>query len=472
MYGKNMKINYKSILIAMIVNSCYNFTCAAEKNQLREYVYNDTKIKPIDYLVIKTAISESNNQSNTIENTKFTSSQLLSRIIEKTEYKDIKTLAGQSIDNIIQEIGKINDNDLTNNNIDKFSMGTLYFIATGGLTYGEITPDKAMEKYNEKVQKYNESNTDNSLQILENEKVQEARQNDINEIEARETLQALEKEYKEIIERDEQNLDQSTGEIIQIFVEALNTATDNKLRNSLVDLLSNQDSSEDIEIIPPSKEEIAELKKIIEERKILPKDKPVIFNKIKAIGNKIKNWFTKRSNNNKTHISKEENNNISEKNKITTDKSNNNEAKKEQSSINVDNNHKNESSNINNNEDKIKNEDILVENREPDSILVTDSSKDEINNSNNILSDNTNDSNTDLKQSTNEDESVKVEKVTESEEVQSNKFEPRSGTKNEEQNADDTEGVNALQHATFVKGPDDDKIDANLKQIVDALNAM
>ncbi len=372
-----MKVNIKIFLITLIMYSINNDISSNDSEpQLNPYFENNNKVKPIDYLTIKILSDKEQANLKSVEAPSFTASQLLSRFVEKTECNKIKSIAGQSIDNIIQEISKINDNDLTKNNIDNFSRGALYFIANGVLTYGEITPDKAMEKYNEKAQKYNESNKDNPLPILKEEEVTEARQKDIDEIERREDLQDLAElciKIKEISNNNINNMDPSTAEVMKIFEVFLSKYQDNKLRNELVDLLMRRDRSEDIIIAPLTKEELEELKKIITENHILPKDEGMLA-KIRFIGKKIKDLLkTIGSKNNKNIEKNNQNTNeekVTEQNNKEQNKSKNNEVS-EANTENKSEQKEDEKSNIENKNDQTKQtsiptnkEDIKVNDKE------------------------------------------------------------------------------------------------------------
>ena len=258
-----MRINIKLFLIMLIICNVNNNTFASDNDnknpQLNQYF--EERSKPIDYLTIKIITNKDTNKMEVVDPIKFTSSQLLYRFVEKTEFNNIKSITGQDVTSIVDVLSKLNDKDLSINNIQNLSLGTLKFIAEGVLTYEEISPDIAMEQYNKEVDKYNKSHKE-KLPILKENEVQEARQKDINEIEARETLQALEKEYNEIMKDNELGNDQNTREVLQIFEEAVKNSTDNTVKNSLIDLFMIKDESGNIELtVTP--EEMKELKKIL-----------------------------------------------------------------------------------------------------------------------------------------------------------------------------------------------------------------
>ena len=262
-----MIVNYKLILTAIIAFSATTNVFASQTSSSVKSEFIDNKKLPQqnDFSKIKTSITNSNPNNYKDETTRYIVDQLYKRFEETTEYNGINSISGQSIDAIRNEISKLTDNSLKVNNMKMLSNALLEFIAKGSLTYGEIKPDIALEYYNS----VNENKLDKTT-------VEQRRQLDINEIEARETLQAIEKFYDSIKDTPEE-IDPSTIEQIKYIGDVLSKSTDNKIKNTLIDMFMGQEDNIELpDSLTP--EEIKDLKTIIKDRKILPKEQWKVVN--------------------------------------------------------------------------------------------------------------------------------------------------------------------------------------------------
>ena len=287
-----MIVNYKLILIAIIAFSTTANVFASQTSLDRvainnnsvksEFIDNNKLPQQNDFSKIKTSITNSNPNNYQDETTRYIVDQLYKRFEETTEYNGINSISGQSVDVIKNEISKLNDNNLKVNNLKMLSNALLEFIAKGSLTYGEIKPDIALEYYNS----INEKKLDKTT-------VEQQRQLDIKEIEARETLQAIEKFYDNIKVNPEE-INPSTIEQIKYIGNVLSKSTDSKIKNALIDMFMGQEDNIELPNSLTS-EEIKDLKTIIKDRKILPKEQWKVVNGLKKLGNRIKNIFKKDS---------------------------------------------------------------------------------------------------------------------------------------------------------------------------------
>ena len=297
-----MTIKCKLIYLIIIV-SCLVPNAISRKTDTIE-TKSDSNIKKSlqqqdnKYDKIKTLITNSipnTNKDDTVDNENTAiisdSDRLYARFVEKTGFNNIKEIDGQSVESIKEEINNLDDSKLNEECLKDYSQGLLKFIATGDLNYGSIKPDAALFQYNSIV--------DKKLQ-LDRETVDKERQQDIAEINAREDLQDLDKEYNEILQRNEDNIDPSTGEVIQCISEAFKSSN-NGIQNALIDAYLSVDNNTLEKLVPPTKEEINELKKIIEERIDLPGARKSLGIKLKKFVWKIKNWFKENKQEEKTN---------------------------------------------------------------------------------------------------------------------------------------------------------------------------
>ena len=297
-----MRTNFKLVLIAIItccvVNNSASVFASVSDDNIRTHEYSENKKLPQhnNFSTIKTAITNSNPNYNKEEVTKIIVNQLYNRFVETTEYNSIDSIAGQSVDGIKEEINKLNDSNLKVNNIANFSRALIEFIAKGSLTYGEITPDIALEYYNSISEKK-----------LNQDEIDKSRQKDINEIDARETIQSIQAFYNDFIK----NTKDGTDSTVKYLGNMLNQSNDSKVMNALIDAFIGKDNNVEL---PDSltSDEIKELKQIIKDRKILPKEQSKIVKKFKNIGNRIRNIF-KRDNSD---------NEIQENSDVSTDNEN------------------------------------------------------------------------------------------------------------------------------------------------------
>ncbi len=302
-----MGANYKLILMTLIACNVANVAFAEKdmKHQEDSELSNQYLKTQDNYLKIKTSINE-NNKDNQDVISKNIVDQLYNRFEETTEYNNITSISKQSVDAIKREIKNLNDNSLKKNNIDGLSNALLEFIAKGSLTYGEIKPDTALEELLTRNIK------------LSDDAIQQSRQRDIDEIEARETIQDIQKFYDKIKNMEKNNIDPSImddiSEIELIGEELEKSKDDNKVKNALIDILMNKDNNTNVKLPDKlTKEEIAELKKILKDRKILPKEHGIVITKLQQFGTRIKNLFKtsdkkSKEEENKTEVNKEEKN--------------------------------------------------------------------------------------------------------------------------------------------------------------------
>ena len=306
-----MEIRFKLILVTIItcclVSNNTNVFANVSNNNIKLSDYTEVKTLPQhnNFSTIKTTITNSNPNYNKEEITKTIVNQLYNRFVETTEYNSISSIAGQSVDGIKEEINKLTDDNLKVNNISKLSNALVEFIAKGSLTYGEITPDVALEYYNSISEKK-----------LNQDEINKSRQQDINEIDARETIQSIQAFYNDFIKNTQDGSDAT----IKYLGNILNQSNDSKIMNSLIDIFTGK--SNDVKL-PDSltSDEIKELKEIIKDRKILPKEQSKIVKSFKNIGNRIKNIFKKDKNNNGKQVDNNVSNNKEniQSNEITKD---------------------------------------------------------------------------------------------------------------------------------------------------------
>ena len=302
-----MRAHYKLILIALIAYNAFTVTFANNyiKHQKDSELLNKHLKTQDNYLKIKTSINESNKNVKD-EISRNIVEQLYNRFEETTEYNNITSISKQPVDAIKREIGNLNDSNLKKNNINGLSNALLEFIAKGSLTYGEITPNAALEELSTRNIK------------LSNDNIQQSRQHDIAEIEARETIQDIQKFYDNIKGMEKNNIDPSImddiSEIELIGKELEKSKDDNTVKNALIDIFMNKDNNTNVKLPDKlTKEEITELKQILKDRKILPKEHGVVITKLKQFGTRIKNLFKKsdkksKEEENKTEVNKEEKN--------------------------------------------------------------------------------------------------------------------------------------------------------------------
>ena len=300
----SFKLALGTIITCCTIDCSINVFASVSNDNITISDYTDVKTLPQhnDFSTIKTAITNSNPNYNKEEITKIIVNQLYNRFVETTEYNSISSIAGQSVDGIKEEINKLNDSNLKVNNISKLSNALVEFIAKGSLTYGEITPDIALEYYNSI-----------SEMKLNQDEIDKSRQNDINEINARETIQSIQSFYNDFIKDTNDGSDPT----LKYLGNLLNQSNDSKIMNSLIDIFMGRNSEVEL---PDSltADEIKELKKIIKDRKVLQTEQSKIVKSLKNIGNRIRNIFKKDNNNNK-----DKNNNGVQENNIVTANSEN-----------------------------------------------------------------------------------------------------------------------------------------------------
>lgn len=296
-----MRTNFKLALITIItcctVNNNINVFASTSDNNIKMSDYTDSKTLPQhnNFSTIKTSITNSTPNYNKEEITKTIVNQLYNRFVETTEYNNINSISGQLVDGMKEEINKLNDNNLKADNISKLSNALVEFIAKGSLTYGEITPDIALEYYNSISEKK-----------LDQDEINKSRQKDINEIDARETIQSIQSFYNDFI-KDTQDGNDAT---VKYLGNLLNQSNDSKVMNSLIDAFIGM--NDDVKL-PESltSDEIKELKKIIKDRKVLPKEQSKIVQSFKNIGSRIRSIFKRDNSNENSNNEMQENNTVS-----------------------------------------------------------------------------------------------------------------------------------------------------------------
>lgn len=301
-----MKTNYKIILVTLIL-------CNAVATTFAETPITDNNknsligLQPKSSLIVNTDFHNKNNDA-VDKDSKTTVNQLLNRFNERTEYYNTDKIQNQTVEQIQKEISALHNYQLTKDNISNFSSGLLEFITKGSDTYGTIKPDIARKELSNRNITFSDS------------EIEKSRQNDVNEINARETIQSIEAFYKEIKTMLDNNIPESIIDDIaevKIIGQKLEKSNNNKAQNELIKLWINQDNNTVKLPHALTKEEINELKQIIKDREILPQKHGNLITKLKGIGNKIKSMFSKKldsteneglnvSNNNTSEMSKDQ----------------------------------------------------------------------------------------------------------------------------------------------------------------------